>query len=803
MQKLLFALLLILPISLMAQRLDKASLTTNLEQLSSRYPQEKIYIQFDKPAYAQGETIWYKAYIISGTMPSLISTNLYVDHSDGDGNIISHTVLPVVGSSAKGSFDIPVKFTGKSLHIKAYTKWMLNFDSAFLFEKDIRILLTSTPGKTVTPVTKAAIDFFPEAGDCIAGIPCKMAFKAAYNNGKPCNIKGIVVNNKGETIADIKTIHDGMGFFYLTADVNEKYTARWKDEQGKQYETPLPTAKNNGVTIEVKFGENKRGFVIKRSENATDNFKLVYLVATMDQQLVYMATIKLSESLLAGGALPIDQLPSGVLQLTVFDSNWIAVAERITFINNEDYSFEPEVGFAALSTAKRGKNVLVIDAPDSLETNLSVAVTDAGIGIDSGDNIISRMLLTGDIKGNVYKPAYYFANNSDSLQEQLDLVMLTNGWRRIKWDDIINGKMPAIKYLNDTGYISIAGKVFGTSAMDMRQTPMLFLIIDHPRDTTRTTMQLTLEKDGTFAAPNSVVFDTTRIYYQFIGNKEMINSTEVSFNTGVLPSPRKIDFDKNSSRYFLDSAAENRNLFLANQQLRLNKLMEGTTLEGVTVTTKTKSKEQLLEEKYTSGLFSGGIAKQFDVENDVFAKGAFDVFSYLRGKVAGLTISDPTTPGAGPSVSWRGGTPSFFLNESPVDVSQLSGMSLNDIGYVKVFSPPFFGAFGGGANGAIAVYTKKGQSNNTGTGKGLPSKLIIGYSPEKQFYSPNYGTFDQRNDWDDARSTLYWNPVIVTNAKKHTIKLTFYNNDISNSFRVIVEGVSKDGRFTHVEKVIE
>jgi len=102
------------------------------------------------------------------------------------------------------------------------------------------------------------------------------------------------------------------------------------------------------------------------------------------------------------------------------------------------------------------------------------------------------------------------------------------------------------------------------------------------------------------------------------------------------------------------------------------------------------------------------------------------------------------------------------------------------------------------------VYTQKGASNtNIPKGKGLPSKTIIGYAPEKQFYSPNYGTFDQRNEEEDLRSTIYWNPMIITTQKNHMARLSFYNNDITGSFRVIVEGVSKDGKLVHIEKLIE
>src|SRR3954470_8051542 len=422
MQRFFLLVLILFPGFLYSQTQTPQSVKTNIEQYAAGFPQERIYLQFDKPVYVPGETIWFKAYLMQGIDPSILSTNLYIVFADENGNVLQPVLAPVVQSSAKGNFDVPLSYTGKRLHVRAYTKWMLNFDSSFLYNKDIPVIQSkATATKSTPPQAKTYVQFFPEGGDCIAGVNNKIAFKAVAYNGRPNNIKGTVVNSKGESVADIKCIHDGMGFFYLEPNANETYTAKWKDEQGTSYQTPLPAVKKDGVSLEVKFANGARGFLIKRPENASDNFKELHLVGTMQQQLVYMAGVNLSVTNITGGSIPVSQLPSGILQLTLFDSNWNAVAERIAFINNNDYHFDPEVGFAALGTSKHGKNTLVIDLPDTVESNLSVAVTDAGVGIDSSDDIIFHLLLTSDLKGNVYKPFYYFQNNSDSLQQQLDL----------------------------------------------------------------------------------------------------------------------------------------------------------------------------------------------------------------------------------------------------------------------------------------------------------------------------------------------------------------------------------------------
>ena len=80
--------------------------------------------------------------------------------------------------------------------------------------------------------------------------------------------------------------------------------------------------------------------------------------------------------------------------------------------------------------------------------------------------------------------------------------------------------------------------------------------------------------------------------------------------------------------------------------------------------------------------------------------------------------------------------------------------------------------------------------------------MAIGYTAQKEFYSHNYVTTIM-NDVQDIRSTLYWNPMILTTAENHIIKIPFYNNDVTQSFRVVVEGVSADGKLTRIEKVVE
>jgi hypothetical protein len=124
---------------------------------------------------------------------------------------------------------------------------------------------------------------------------------------------------------------------------------------------------------------------------------------------------------------------------------------------------------------------------------------------------------------------------------------------------------------------------------------------------------------------------------------------------------------------------------------------------------------------------------------------------------------------------------------------------MTDVAMIKVFRPPFMGAFGGGSGGAIAVYNKKGAARTSDV-KGLDRTTIVGYTPVKEFYSPNYPT-DQANSDPDVRTTLYWNPFVLTDKTHRRLFLTFYNNDVSKKFRVIIEGCNDEGKLTRIEKV--
>jgi hypothetical protein len=196
--------------------------------------------------------------------------------------------------------------------------------------------------------------------------------------------------------------------------------------------------------------------------------------------------------------------------------------------------------------------------------------------------------------------------------------------------------------------------------------------------------------------------------------------------------------------------------------------------------------------------------------HDDRSQGQLDLFHYLQNLIPGMTMSLPMLGQNGAEeensnnvagISWRDGTPDIFLNEMPSNAETVQGLQMSDIAYVKVFRPPFMGAAGSGASGAIAVYTKKGNDMNTDRVKGLNSAILSGYTAYKEFYQPDYAF--SLSKYADLRPTLYWNPYVLTDKKNKQFKIEFYNNDVTQKFRIIIEGVNAVGKMARLEKLID
>lgn len=798
MKKIILLLLLLVNGSLLFAQDQYDSL---LNELSTKYPQEKTYIQTDKAYYSPGETIWFKAYLRADDPAMQISTSMYAELLNEEGKVLERKSMPILFKGSASSFQLPDTIRSSKMFIRAYTSWMLNFDSSLLYLKPVNILRPESAIKKDIPAYYT-LTLFPEGGDLVNGIESRVAFKTNDQEGKPFTIKGTIVDAQGKMLGEFNSTHNGMGYFMLTPEEGQSYKVLWKDVTGKAHETALPPARSNAAVLSISGDNGLFRFTITRSANASDDMKEYVVIAQQQQHTVYAARINLKTKTTVTAPIPVDSLPDGIMQVTIFNKAAVPVAERIVYVKSNNQYFVTDLHLIEKNMIKKGRNVIQVDVGGSLKSNLSIAVTDADLDIKpvASENIYSQFLLSSDLKGSIYNPAYYFSSDEDSVMNQLDLVMMTNGWRRFNWQKLLAGNMPQVKYRPET-YLTIKGNMYGLNATQMKDK-MITGFLQTSKQAESALFTAPVDKDGNFQVDQLYFFDTVKVLYQINGdkNKRLTDMASFSFKNNLQVSPPVnkglfsfLNFAPQPPKALAAKTMEQSNAYrdiLNRQKIK--------TLETVNVVSKKKSDEDKLNQQYTSGLFSSGNARVFDLENDPFALSAMSVLDYLRGKVAGLQISTGGMDGG--SVSRRGSPTDVFLNEMPTDLLQVQNTPMSDIAMIKIFDPPFFGAFGGGAGGAIAVYTKKGGGRSADA-KGLNVATVQGYSSIKEFYSPDYST--EAAAQPDYRTTLYWGPFLLMNPQNKRVTIPFYNNDNAKRIRVVIEGINDLGQLTREEKIFE
>jgi hypothetical protein len=766
---------------------------------NERFPQEKVYLHFDNDAYTPGALVGFKAYLMSGPDLSRLNRNFYTDWYDESGKLLSHQVSPIAMSSAFGTFLVPENYKGNTIHVVAYTQWMLNFDSSFLFRKKIRVLQSSDKVLQAPVKTREyGLQFFPEGGVMVNGITSFVALKATDKNGDPIHVQGVIKNDQGAFINRFRSLHDGMGKFAFIPEAGVTYFAEWLAPDSSLQQTPLPVSVTDGITMQVSTSGDTRYMQVQRSETLAPHLRKLTMLLAVNQQVVLRGTVNLENETATQVKIPVKGLPSGPATITLMNGMGDPVCERLIFINNYEYRSAATIRLDTIGLSKRAKNVFEIELPDTIPANLSLAITNHDLPDDSSNNIISSLLLSSEVKGKIHNPAFYFREQQDSAKHYLDLVMLTNGWRKFVWKKVMDSTSWVTRYPMDTTYLSLTGKIDGFSENRLAKAETLNLIL-RGKDSSSLMRFTPIGKSGSIYEPNVIFFDTVKLYYQLNKISVLPGRGKVTINTNLIDTAYYKSIQPTTAfRY--DTAEIRMMREIALQQIQLQKLREGTTLEEVVVKTRAKSRLEELDDTYANGMFRNVDALSFDMINDPRALSSFSVFDYLQGRVPGMQVIGALT--SNPNIIWRNGTVGFFLNEMPIEPQFAATIPMTDVAYLKVFRPPFIGSLVNAGGGAVAIYTKKG-ADLTNSIKGLDNLSLVGYAPIREFYQPDYAVDQQNFSKTDTRRTLYWNPNLITRGTDTKIRVVFYNNDISSKLKIVLEGVNNNDQFISVRKLLE
>ena len=414
---------------------------------------ETVYLQTSKGVYEAGEDLWFKSYAFDAQTLALSdkSRTLFVEMLDGRDSLVWQEKYPMHGGTAEGHIYVDKNLRPGDYRIHAYTRFSFLSDTVMpVYPKVIRVVKDIQDKLAATDTVQNAdtvirLQFFPEGGELVDGLASKVAFKATDGRGMPVSVEGILEEN-GQVVARLASLHDGMGFFFLTPHKGASYKAVLND--GREF--PFCRIRSAGLTLRLgKQTAEYLDFLLSQPE--TDAPRTVRLVGRMRGMTCCTAEATLHGTLRM--RMPVETfMQQGIAEFTLYDEALHPVAERLVYVHPQKKLYI-EVKPGKDHYWIREKGTLKVRVTDEeghpVQANLGLSVFDkAYLNEGAPENLLSYCFLSTEIRGNIHNPAYYFDDKNKDRLEALDLLLLTQGWRRYVWKER-NTETDASVFLSD------------------------------------------------------------------------------------------------------------------------------------------------------------------------------------------------------------------------------------------------------------------------------------------------------------------------------------------------------------------
>ena len=640
-------------------------------------------------------------------------------------------------------------------------------------------------------VGKNDIQFFPEGGELIKGVPTQVAFKAINQKGLGVDLTGTLTDNDGNQITTFTYSHLGMGSFYLNAEGAKTYKANITFKDGSKKSFDLPKAIESGISIQAT-ASNPELINFKIVANDTyfqqNQGKSIYIVAQNGGRIYYAAQSKLQTQVTAA-KIPADKFPSGIIQMTLFAADGQPISERLVFVLHKN-AMNLTLKTDLPAYKPRQKVRMTVSAKDStqrLAGDFSISVTDlqkVPVDENTETTILSSLLLTSDLKGFVERPNYYFIKTDEKKRQELDILMLTQGYRRFSYKEILAGRFPTTTYMPEQG-ITVTGTLRDRTGMPVKRGALRLTSPGRTLSSEALTSNM-----GLFTFPNLVFEDGAELLinakYNAAGSNMMI----------MLDNPPFPEVTKNPSAATevvnIDSTLSS---YLDNSKKQYSNLR---TLKEVKITGATVKKPSHQDYIALTGL---SMMPDHMIDGERF-KDCNDLMMCLKTLAVGMTF-DIDKFYVSRSYNQGDRTPvQIFINGNAVDAVSVSSVMPNDVESVEIFTQDQLGIVFKQyqCNGVIVINTKKVEKSNISLAdlkKMMPQSNMLkftpkGYTKARDFYSPKYATQTSSYTGNDLRTTIYWNPKVITNAAGDTA-VEFYNADGKGTYRAVIEGVDANG----------
>ena len=418
-----------------------------IESFNRLFPQEKAYLHFDNTGYFRGETMWFSAYVVRTDLGSLtdLSRVLYVELLDPTGEVVSTRKVRLENGRGSGSFKLDNLLTSGFYEVRAYTRYMLNWDAAWAFSRVLPVFnapkvagdysraeIAEPVWRKRLPSSREAdtlsakpfnVSFHPEGGRLVQGLPSRVAFSVTDGDGRPMDCAGRLTLADG-TAADVRTVREGRGVLSITPSATPA-TLTLADGRGRSRTFTLPAAEASGCVMTV---DAVSGGHVEVEVRRTSDFREPLALVLLSGGNVDATDIIGAGELTARRRFARSDMAPGVSQLSLIGQDGRIVAERMVFVY-------PHGGIDTIHVTATGSlspcGKFRLEARTRPGAEFSLSVRDAATDVNGtcGD-AATWLLLSSDLRGYVHDPGYYLESDDAAHRRAADLLMLVQGWRR-------------------------------------------------------------------------------------------------------------------------------------------------------------------------------------------------------------------------------------------------------------------------------------------------------------------------------------------------------------------------------------
>ncbi len=780
--------------------------------------QERVFAEGIGNNYAPGNNIRFSAFVVYNGAASPLSKIVYAELINDTGKVINRIMLPVNNGVAYGNFKLPQSIEQGGYYIRAYTLWMLNFDSSLLFLKHISI--QDYPAKTnIAHAADYTVEFYPEGGNLVNGLTSQVAFKATHVNGDPVNIHGIIKDTSGALFAPLNTLHDGIGRFMLHIPLpGNVYKADVISDDGIHKIFTLPKAQESGIVLHVENNfdtvTNSLHYRISRSTANMDLYQHLFLCIKANGHFTFdkvdfdsaYAGNDNDTLIYAPSPLPVDTTAEGVAQVTVFNGlTGDILAQRLLYNRNNK-----GIETAAL---KNEHGNMAITIPAAFKGAYTVSVSDGtAVNEGEGNSLAADIRLISQVRDTINNGSWYFNGYEKQRQLALDALLLTCH-PNFNWQQVLKRDTVVIKYPVEQTF-ALTGHAY-TTKKNMR-VPVkgnLTLIAEAIDDSLRDVYSIPVDTTGLFVMPGLAYSGRVAVYTK---NEDKRRDITVEFDKNILDSIKTVHVPAKMPIVAKENSYPPKQYRQIGDNIKPD--TSHITLKPVTVRARAMSRADSIISVYVSDAFqSGASAKTYNlIDEPGSRKYSQNIIEWLQANVPGIaveTLSDGSAKPRQTIIYWRlthgsqnpaFNRPALYIDELRWDfssaITELAFLKVTDVALIRAYPPGTFGlAMGNSPNGAILVYTKrsKGFAFDNSTASHLSKTIKQGYAITETV--PVIPDGDASND---KHTLVYWNPALHTDSTGHIFSTPISTTVAGKAVRIKVEGIAADGTLLEMDKVI-